>query len=170
MRKTDKEDKNARRAKIRALNDAFRKTFRGGRVVMTAGVAALTDAVQRVVFQKIQEFDAFDDENDPWGEHDFVSVEHDDQTYFAKIDLLRSQVASPFRRCGRSREDLPRDDHHVGGRTLKCFEASLRRGLHFLRFANRVRGKNSLYSSSLNHAHLMSKSFKPGTRIVSASA
>ena len=39
MRKTDteREDKNAKRAKIRALNDAFRKTFRGGRVMMTAG-------------------------------------------------------------------------------------------------------------------------------------
>ena len=29
-------------------------------------------------------------------------------------------------------------------------------------FTKRVRGKNSQYSSSLNHAHLMSKSFKPG--------
>ena len=43
MRKTgrEKEDKSAKRAKIRALNDAFRKSFRGGRVMMTAGVAAL---------------------------------------------------------------------------------------------------------------------------------
>ena len=94
MRKTDKEDKNARRAKIRALNDAFRKMFRGGRVVMTAGVAALADAVHRVVFQKIQEFDAFDDENDPWGEHDFVSVEHDGQTFFAKIDYYNRDLTA----------------------------------------------------------------------------
>ena len=34
----------------------------------------------------IRSFDAFDDDNDPWGEHDFVSVELDGQTYFAKID------------------------------------------------------------------------------------
>ena len=75
MRKTDtgKEDKAAKRAKIRVLNDAFRKTFRGGRAMMTAGVAALPAKTKQEVFQKIQAFDAFDDENDPWGEHDFVS-------------------------------------------------------------------------------------------------
>ncbi len=31
-------------------------------------------------------------------------------------------------------------------------------------------GKNSQYSSSLNHAHLISKSLRPGTSLVSASA
>jgi Protein of unknown function (DUF3768) len=76
----------SRREKIRELNDSFRKTFRGGRVVMTAGMSALSAKVQREVFRKIQAFDAFDDGNDPWGEHDFISVEHDGQTYFAKID------------------------------------------------------------------------------------
>ena len=95
MSETDKEkeDRNAKRAKIRALNDAFRKTFRGGRVMMTAGVNALADAVQRAVFQKIQAFDAFDDENDPWGQHDFVSVEHDGQTFFAKIDYYNRDLS-----------------------------------------------------------------------------
>ena len=88
MRKSDEEKgtKEARRAKIRALNDAFWKTFWGGKVMMTAGVAALDGAVRRAVFAKIQAFDAFDDENDPWGEHDFVSIEHEGQTFFAKID------------------------------------------------------------------------------------
>ena len=81
----EKEDKSARRAKIRALNDAFRKTFWGGRVLMTAGVAALENPVRNAVVEKIKAFDAFDDDNDPWGEHDFVSVELDGQTYFAKI-------------------------------------------------------------------------------------
>ena len=89
MRETDRksEDRNARRAKIRALNDAFRKTFWGGRVMMTVGVAALEAPVRNAVVEKIKFFEAFDDDNDPWGEHDFVSVEHDGQTYFAKIDL-----------------------------------------------------------------------------------
>ena len=95
MRKTEteKEDKNAKRVRRRALNDAFRKTFRGGRVVMTAGVAALPAKMQQEVFQKIQAFDAFDDENDPWGEHDFVSVEHDGQTFFAKIDYYTRDLS-----------------------------------------------------------------------------
>ena len=87
MRKTKKrEDRQERRAKIRALNDAFRQTFWGGRVMMTAGVAALDNPVRNAVVEKIKTFDAFDDDNDPWGEHDFVSIEHDGQTFFAKID------------------------------------------------------------------------------------
>ena len=88
MRNDDREneDRNARRTKIRALNDAFRKTFWGGRVMMTAGVAALENPVRNAVVETIKAFDAFDDDNDPWAEHDFVSIEHDDQTYFAKID------------------------------------------------------------------------------------
>jgi major membrane immunogen (membrane-anchored lipoprotein) len=82
----EKEDKSAKRTKIRALNDAFRKSFRGGRIMMTAGVAAIEATVRNAVVEKIRSFDAFDDDNDPWGEHDFVSVELDGQTYFAKID------------------------------------------------------------------------------------
>ena len=82
------EDDNARRARIRALNDSFRKTFRGGKVMLTAGVAALAGAVQNAAFAKIKAFDAFDEEHDPWGEHDFVSVEHEGQTFFAKIDYF----------------------------------------------------------------------------------
>jgi hypothetical protein len=82
----ENEDSSAKRAKIRALNDAFRTSFRGGRVMMTAGVAALEAPVRNAVIEKIRAFDAFDDNNDPWGEHDFVSVEHDGQTFFAKID------------------------------------------------------------------------------------
>ena len=94
MRKSgrENEDRSAKRAKIRALNDAFRKTFWGGRVMMTAGVAALENPVRNAVVEKIKFFEAFDDDNDPWGEHDFVSVEHDGQTYFAKIDLYESQL------------------------------------------------------------------------------
>lgn len=80
------EQEAARRTSIRALNDAFRQTFRGGRVMMTAGVAALAPEAQRAVARKIQAFDAFDAGNDPWDEHDFVSIEHEGQTFFAKID------------------------------------------------------------------------------------
>ena len=95
MRKTDigKKDEVTKRAKRRTLNDAFRKTFRGGRVVMTVGVAALSAKTQLAVFQKIQAFDAFNDENDPWGEHDFVSVEHEGQTFFAKIDYYNRDLS-----------------------------------------------------------------------------
>ena len=96
VRKTDrgKESEVAKRGKLRALNDDFRRTFRGGRVMITAGVNALTHTVQRAVFQKIQAFDAFDDERDPWDNHGFVSVEHDGQTFFAKIDYYNRDLTA----------------------------------------------------------------------------
>jgi Protein of unknown function (DUF3768) len=74
------------RKRIRELNDAFRQTFIGGRVMMTAGVNALPDAEKAAVLDKVRTFDAFNRDNDPHGEHDFVNVQHDDETYFAKLD------------------------------------------------------------------------------------
>ena len=75
------------------MNDAFRKTFWGGRVMMTAGVAALENPVRNAVVEKIKAFDAFDDDNDPWGKHDFISIEHDGQTFFAKIDCYNRDLS-----------------------------------------------------------------------------
>ena len=50
-----------RTAIIRNLNDQFRKTFSGGAVVITAGIAALDEATQQRIFAAIQAFDAFDE-------------------------------------------------------------------------------------------------------------
>ena len=72
--------------RIRLLNDTFRTTFVGGRVVMTQGVAELpTDEKARVLL-KVQGFADFDAENDPHGEHDFGSFELAGETYFFKVD------------------------------------------------------------------------------------
>ena len=65
----------ARTAIIRSLNDRFRQTFIGGAVVITAGIAALDEATQQHIFAAVQQFDAFDEDNDPWHEHDFGAVE-----------------------------------------------------------------------------------------------
>jgi hypothetical protein len=72
--------------KIRALNDAFRRTFIGGKVMMTAGIAALPDAAQAAVLDEVRKFDAFTADNDPHGEHDFGSFEVDGRKIFWKID------------------------------------------------------------------------------------
>jgi hypothetical protein len=73
-------------ARIRELNDTLRTTFAGGRVVLTAGVAALDEAEQAELLAKVRRFTAFDDDNDPHREHDFVNIEHHGGRYFAKID------------------------------------------------------------------------------------
>ncbi|HEX5865738.1 MAG TPA: DUF3768 domain-containing protein [Casimicrobiaceae bacterium] len=76
----------ANAARIRELNDAFRRTFSGGKVVMTAGVDALPDMVKAAALKKAATFDAFTDDNDPHGEHDFGSFELCGRKFFWKID------------------------------------------------------------------------------------
>ena len=77
---------NARTARIAALNDAFRTTFRGGRVVMTQGVNALPEMDKVRLFQAVRAFNSFEPENDPYAEHDFGLIEHDGARFFFKLD------------------------------------------------------------------------------------
>lgn len=56
---------------IAELNDAFRSSFLFGQVLLTPGIAALPDATRAAVIDKVQTFDAFTPDNDPYGEHDF---------------------------------------------------------------------------------------------------
>jgi hypothetical protein len=72
--------------RIRDLNDAFRRTFCGGRIMLTAGVAALGEQEQVAILDAVRTFADFDGDNDPHGEHDFGSFEQADQDYFWKID------------------------------------------------------------------------------------
>src|SRR3954468_21571342 len=72
--------------KIAALNDAFRTTFTGGRVVVTQGVGALGPEAAGELLRKVREFCTFCEDNDPHGEHDFGNIEHGGDTYFWKID------------------------------------------------------------------------------------
>jgi hypothetical protein len=79
-------DTATNRTRIRNLNDAFRKTFAGGTMVMTASVGALPEMVKASALVKLAEFDDFALENDPHGEHDFLSIEHCNRTFFWKCD------------------------------------------------------------------------------------
>ena len=72
--------------RIRQLNDDFRKTFRGGKVMMTAGVNELPDMVRAAVLQKLSVFNEFTEDNDPHGEHDFGAFELCARKFFWKID------------------------------------------------------------------------------------
>jgi len=75
-------------AKIRALNDAFRTTMSGGRVMMTAGVDALPSDVQAIVLRRVATFSEFTADNDPHKEHDFGSFEVAGRKFFFKIDYF----------------------------------------------------------------------------------
>jgi hypothetical protein len=72
--------------RIRQLNDAFRTTFRGGRVVMTASVEELPACVKAHALLMVGEFSAFTGDNDPHDEHDFGKFEFVGRTFFWKID------------------------------------------------------------------------------------
>jgi hypothetical protein len=87
--------------KIRELNDAFRITWRrNGDVYLTAGIAALPEEEQAEIMCRVQRFDAFTPENDPYYEHDFGSFEHRSRTVFWKVDYYdRDLRSAPPLRC-----------------------------------------------------------------------
>ncbi len=78
------EDANV--AKIRNLNDQFRKTGRGGRIMLTQGIQAMGEQAVAEIIAKIAAFDQFTLDNDPYGEHDFGKIVHDGQKVLFKLD------------------------------------------------------------------------------------
>lgn len=78
----------ANTARIRALNDEFRQSLKGGMAVITPGIAALgPEAVERIV-ATVMTYNNFCQANDPHGEHDFGSFEADGEQVFFKIDYF----------------------------------------------------------------------------------
>lgn len=76
---------------IRALNDDFRTGKRPelGTVVITQGVRELVSAWPLgalAVYEAVRRFDAFDERNDPYAEHDFGSFEFAGAKLFWKLD------------------------------------------------------------------------------------
>jgi Protein of unknown function (DUF3768) len=72
--------------KIALLNDALRRTFSGGKVVMTPGVATLPDGELARLLERVRGFTDFTAHNDPHGEHDFGAFELAGVSYFFKVD------------------------------------------------------------------------------------
>jgi hypothetical protein len=73
-------------ARIRKLNDQFRRTFVGGIVAGTDGFGTLGSDLGARFLRAIQAFDDFGEDNDPYGEHDFGAITLDGITVFWKID------------------------------------------------------------------------------------
>jgi len=73
--------------RIRELNDAFRMKAEGkGSIMVTPGVQALGEQAMKDVMLAVKEFSDFSKDNDPWGEHDFGSLEMVGQKIFWKLD------------------------------------------------------------------------------------
>jgi hypothetical protein len=72
--------------KIALLNDAFRTTFSGGKVMMTSGVNELPDCVKAEALVQVAKFSEFTADNDPHDEHDFGSFNLVGRKFFWKID------------------------------------------------------------------------------------
>jgi hypothetical protein len=80
--------------KIAELNDRFRKSTLSldpvaislGKKLMTSGIQALGLAATVDIAERVAAFDSFTKDNDPHGEHDFGSFEHDGNRVFWKID------------------------------------------------------------------------------------
>lgn len=77
-------ERQARAARIRRLNDNFRRTFIGGRVMLTPGVQERRDV--QTILRRVRKFKDFTKENDPYNEHDFGAFEQGGAKFFFKLD------------------------------------------------------------------------------------
>ena len=76
-----------RNLRIRDLNDLFRREGQGnGTVLITSGMQAEGGEFVVKAVEAVRTFDAFGEDNDPWGEHDFGAVEVEGQKVFFKFD------------------------------------------------------------------------------------
>lgn len=71
---------------IRRLNDEFRRTFRGGQILLTQSVADLPEMVKAAALHQVSTFEDFSEANDPHGEHDYLSFDLCNREFLFKID------------------------------------------------------------------------------------
>ena len=71
---------------IKTLNDNFRQTFTGGRVILTAGINSKSQDDIAKILSEVRQFNNFTKANDPYGEHDFGSFDYKGETIYFKID------------------------------------------------------------------------------------
>ena len=75
---------------IATLNDQFRKSWTD--VVFTPGV--MTGIEHHLgLAQAVESFTSFNEDNDPYGEHDFGSLEFESQKVFFKIDYYDQSLS-----------------------------------------------------------------------------
>ena len=79
---------------IAELNDAFRRGQPDvpGRIMMTPSVSSLPPEEVQEIMEKVQTFDDFTQDNDPYGEHDLGTFEYQDQTILWKMDYYNTSL------------------------------------------------------------------------------
>lgn len=78
--------------KVRELNDAFRTSFVGGKVLATPGITAQADL--EIILRKVQSFDSFCEDNNPHHENDFGSFFHNGKQIFWKVDYYNVELSA----------------------------------------------------------------------------
>ena len=81
---------NETSAKIAAINDEHRRNMEGCNV--TRGVSAMGEDVNEV-FVRVRDFTEFNEDNDPYGEHDFGSFTVAGNKVFWKIDYYQQDLS-----------------------------------------------------------------------------
>lgn len=73
---------------IAEINDRFRQKGNDplGQTVLTEQVVAMPPEDRAAIILLVRLFNYFSEENDPYGEHDFGSVDYQNETYFWKFD------------------------------------------------------------------------------------
>ncbi len=73
--------------RVAVLNDLCRTTpGLAGRWVQTCGISALPQADQSAIREKVEKFNNFSKDNDPFNERDFGAFSHNGRRIFWKID------------------------------------------------------------------------------------
>lgn len=86
LQENKKSAEKIKTSQIQTLNDVLRTTFTTGAVMFTHGIQNLDEQVIEAILKKVQQFDDFSKDNDPYGEHDFGIVQAAGETAYWKID------------------------------------------------------------------------------------
>ncbi len=71
---------------IAKLNNDFRKSFIGGEVLLSAGISAMSSEDKANIISLVQNFNDFNEGNDPYKEHDCASFDYKGNKILWKID------------------------------------------------------------------------------------
>jgi hypothetical protein len=100
--------------RVRDLNDRFRSTFLGGKLVMTCGVADVDPTRIAVLLNRVRRFDIFTPDNDPRGEHDFGAFDDGGERFSGRSTITtgrwnshRPTLPIPTSPCAFSRSCRP---------------------------------------------------------------